>query len=64
MKLESGDEMSPEIMERYELIKLARAEIIALEENKKKSKVVCKACGSKTSIDMKYCGVCGACLDK
>lgn len=62
VRLEAGDEMSPEIMERYEAIKVAKEEIAVLESGKKKSTVICQGCGAKTSIDMKYCGVCGTCL--
>ena len=64
VRLEAGDEMSPEIMERYEAIKSAREEIVVLESGKKKSTVICQECGSKTSVDMKYCGVCGTCLQE
>ena len=62
VRLEAGDEMCPEIMERYKAIKDAKEEIAALQSEKKKSTVVCKECGAKTSIEMKYCGVCGTCL--
>ena len=62
VRLEAGDEMCPEIMERYEVIKDAKEEIVVLQSEKKKSTVVCKECGAKTFIDMKYCGVCGTCL--
>ena len=64
VRLEAGDEMSPEIMERYEAIKVAREEIVVLESGKKKSTVICQECGAKTSVDMKYCGVCGTCLQE
>lgn len=64
IRLEAGDEMSPEIMERYEVIKAAKDEITVLEAGKKKTTIICPECGAKTSIDMKYCGVCGTSLDK
>ena len=64
VRLEAGDEMSPEIMERYEAIKLAKEEIVVLGSGKKKSAVICQECGNKTSVDMKYCGVCGTCLQE
>lgn len=64
VRLEAGDEMCPEIMERYEAIKEAKTEIANLESGKKKSTVICQECGAKTSIDMKYCGVCGNCLQE
>ena len=64
VRLEAGDEMSPEIMERYEAIKEAREAIETLQSEKKKSTVICQECGAKTSVDMKYCGVCGACLSE
>lgn len=61
-RLEAGDEMSPEIMERYEAIKSAKEEISILQSEKKKSTVICPECGEKTVIEMNYCGVCGSCL--
>jgi len=64
VRLEAGDEMSPEIMERYAAIKEAQETIAILEGEKKKAKVVCQECGAKTSADMKYCGACGACLQE
>lgn len=60
IKLDEGDEMSPEIMERYEAIKEARKKIENLKTDKKYSKVECPVCGEKTSADMNYCGKCGA----
>ena len=62
LRLEAGDEICPEIMERYEAIKAAKEEITVLESGKKKATVVCQECGAKTSADMKYCSVCGTCL--
>ena len=64
VRLEVGDEMCPEIMERYEAIKSAQEEIATLQSEKKKSTVVCKECGAKTSIEMKFCGVCGTQLQE
>ena len=64
VRLEAGDEMSPEIMERFEAIKAAKEEISVLKAGKKKSTVICQECGAKTSVDMKYCGVCGTCLQE
>ena len=64
VRLEAGDEMSPEIMERYEAIKAAKEEISVLESGKKKSTVTCQECGAKTSVNMKYCGVCGTSLQE
>lgn len=43
---------------------MAKEEIAVLESGKKKSKVICKECGAKTSIDMKYCGICGVNLQE
>lgn len=60
LRLEAGDEMSPEIMERYKAIKTAKEEITSLKSEKKRATIICQECGSKTSADMKYCGVCGA----
>lgn len=62
VKLEAGDEMCPEIMERYSAIKEAKEMITTLEKEKKRTTIVCQECGAKTSVDMKYCGVCGSCL--
>ena len=47
VRLEAGDEMCPEIMERYEAIKEAGKEIEMLEKNRKITKVVCPSCGLK-----------------
>ena len=33
-----------------------------IAEQEKKTKVICQACGAKTSSTMKYCGTCGASL--
>lgn len=62
VRLEAGDEMSTEIMERYAAIKEAKEMISTLKQEKKKTAIVCQECGKKTSVDMKYCGVCGSCL--
>lgn len=64
VRLEAGDEMSPEIMERYSAIKAAREIILSLENEKKVTTTFCPKCGAKTSIDMNYCGVCGANMKK
>lgn len=60
IRLEAGDEMCPEIMERYSVIKEARERILELEKEKKITTIICPNCEAKTSADMKYCGVCGA----
>lgn len=62
VRLEAGDEMSPEIMERFEAIKEAKETIETLRKEKKKYTVVCPSCGTKTSAQMKYCGMCGSVL--
>lgn len=64
LRLEAGDEMSPEIMERYLAIKEAKEVIAELEKEKKITVIVCPKCGAKTSIDMKYCGKCGVELEE
>ena len=64
VRLEAGDEMCPEIMERYEAIKSANNEISILQSEKRKSIVICPECGEKTSVEMKYCGVCGTRLQE
>ena len=61
-RLDAGDEMSPEIRERYQAILEAKAEIECLEKSRKVVKVVCPGCGHKTSVKMNYCGKCGALL--
>ena len=62
IRLEAGDEMCPEIMERYAAITEAKELISEMEKEKKKTTVVCPSCKAKTSADMKYCGVCGTSL--
>lgn len=62
VRLEAGDEMRPEIMERFHAIQEAKAEIESLEKGRKIVKVVCSDCGTKTSAKMNYCGKCGAAL--
>ena len=62
VRLEAGDEMCPEIMERYQAILEAKAEIESLEKGRKVVKIVCPVCGHKTSAKMNYCGKCGAAL--
>lgn len=59
VRLEAGDEMCPEIMERYLAICEAKEVIAALEKERKTTKVICPNCGAKTSVDMNYCGKCG-----
>lgn len=59
IRLDAGDEMSPEIMERYAAIKEAREVIAELESEKVQTSVACPNCGAKTSMDMNYCGKCG-----
>lgn len=64
IRLDAGDEMSPEIMERYVAIQEARQKISTLEKDRKILSAVCPSCGAKTSIDMKYCGKCGAAMEE
>jgi Zn finger protein HypA/HybF involved in hydrogenase expression len=64
VRLEEGDVMSPEIMERYSAIQKAREEIAGLEQEKSVSAAKCPRCGAKTSADMKYCGKCGAAMSE
>ena len=59
VRLEAGEEMSPEIMERYTAIVEARETIAVLEQGRKVTRVVCPCCGTKTSAEMNYCGKCG-----
>ena len=62
LRLEAGDEMCPEIMERFDAIKAAQAEIEVLENSIKTSKLVCPRCGAKNSNRMNFCGQCGTAL--
>lgn len=62
LKLDEGEEMCPEIMERYDAIIEAREKIEEFKGQKKTTKVVCPSCGEKTSADMNYCGKCGESL--
>ena len=48
-RLDAGDEMCPEIMERYQAILVAKAEIECLEKGRKVVKVVCPGCGHKVN---------------
>lgn len=64
LRLEAGDEMSPEIMERYLAIKEAKEVIEELEKEKKITVIACPKCGAKTSADMKHCGKCGEKLEE
>lgn len=59
VRLDAGDEMYPEIMERYAAILKAKEAIEALEKERKTTKTVCPNCGAKTSVEMNYCGQCG-----
>jgi ribosomal protein L40E len=59
-RLDEGEEMSPEIMERYSAIQEARNEIAELEKGKDGDVSLCPKCGAKISAGMKYCGKCGA----
>ena len=59
IRLEAGDEMSPEIMERYNAILEAKTTIEELQKERKTTKIICLSCGTKTSVNMKYCGKCG-----
>ena len=60
VRLEAGDEMCPEIMERYSAICEAKEVIATLERDRRTTKAICPNCGAKTSVDMNYCGKCGA----
>lgn len=64
LRLDAGDLMSPEIMERYEMICEARDRMESYGREKKVTKAVCPVCGAKTSLGMKYCGVCGASMEE
>jgi hypothetical protein len=63
VKLDEGEEMSPEIMERYSAIVEMRKEIADLEKGKDSANPICPKCGAKILEGMKYCGNCGASLE-
>ena len=60
VKLDGGEEMCPEIMERYAAIQEARALIEELKKGKEDTVAICPICGAKNDVDMNYCGKCGA----
>ena len=62
ISLDSGEQMGPEIMERYAAIEAARKNIKAAISEKPVTKAVCPSCGAKTSVGMHYCGACGTAL--
>ena len=64
LKLEEGEEMSPEIMERYEVIKAAKQKIDEMRADKKAASQECPKCGAKVAAGMKFCGECGSPLNK
>lgn len=60
IELDEGKEYGPAIMERYELIKTARAIIETQNEEKEADKKICPKCGKKNAVEVNYCGFCGA----
>lgn len=64
VRLDAGDQMSPEIMERYAVIKEARAQIEALKQDKPVNHVKCPHCQAKNMVGMKFCGSCGEKLEE
>lgn len=63
LRLDAGEQMSAEIMERYAAIEAARKKIMAATEEIPVTKVVCPVCGAKTASGMHYCGACGTALE-
>ena len=59
-EIEGGTVLSAAVMEKYEAIRVAKEEIEALEGEKKTNKVICPGCGEKVSVEMNFCGKCGA----
>lgn len=59
VRLDAGDQMSPEIMERYAMIVEARKQIEALKQDKPVNHTKCPHCNAKNMLGMKYCGSCG-----
>jgi hypothetical protein len=59
-RLDAGEQMGSEIMERYSTISELRKEIEALENTKGAPSAVCPKCGEKVSAGMSFCGKCGA----
>jgi ribosomal protein L37AE/L43A len=60
LRLDDGEGMAPEIMERYSAILEARREIEEIESGNDSSVVVCPKCGAKVADGMSFCGNCGA----
>jgi hypothetical protein len=58
-KLDSGEQMTPDIMERYVKITAARQEIRTAAAKKYSGKAVCPKCCAKIEAEMLYCGICG-----
>ena len=63
-KLDEGQTAEEPVLERYRQIIEAREEIAANEQAKDVRQVVCPVCGEKTISGMRYCGRCGAELDR
>jgi ribosomal protein L40E len=63
LRLDAGEQMNPEIMERYAAIEVARKEISEATEEMPVTKIVCPVCGARTAPEMHYCGVCGTVLE-
>lgn len=64
VRLRAGDEMCPEIMERYEAIQEAEERIDKLENSKTTTKITCASCGTKNDAEMNYCGKCGVSIKR
>ena len=63
VELDEGKTFGPAIMERYQTILAARAIIEDSKQDQAPTKKTCPTCGKANSLDMKYCGFCGADMD-
>lgn len=60
IELDEGKEYGPAIMERYATIVEARKIIEDAKKEQEPVKKICPICGKSNSLEMKYCGFCGA----
>jgi len=63
VELDEGKTYGPAIMERYQTILSARKIIEESKQEQAPTKKICPTCGKANSLEMKYCGFCGADMD-
>lgn len=63
LQLDAGDQMGPQMMERYTAIDAARQRVKTATAEMPTSKVICPKCSGKTILGMQFCGNCGAPLE-